>query len=96
MPRRPRPIDRIRQAVRLGTYDFTQHAVEEMAEDGLGVFDVEGALLGGAIVRTERDDVRGNRYVLRGVASDGVTPVGVVGRFVSSDALLVVTVYEIS
>ena len=96
MPRRQRPIDRARQAVRVGNYDLTRHAVEEMAEDTLSILDVEEALLNGEVARTERGDPRGNRYVLQGVAVDGVTPVGVAGRFVVSGAFLVLTVYEIS
>ena len=44
MPRRI--IDKIRNAIRTGNYDMTYHAVEEMAEDGLRIFDVESAILG--------------------------------------------------
>ena len=36
MPRRI--IDKIRNAIRTGNYDMTHHAVEEMAEDKLGIF----------------------------------------------------------
>ena len=35
------------------------------------------------------------RYVVIGIATDQTTPVGVVGRFVEHDHLLIVTVYEI-
>lgn len=42
MPRRA--IDKIRDAIRTGNYDMTFHAVEEMAEDKLGIFDMEGAV----------------------------------------------------
>jgi len=35
---------------------MTYHANEEMAEDNLGVLDVETTLLNGRIVRTEKDD----------------------------------------
>ena len=37
MPRRN--IDEIREKIRLGKYDMTLHAMEEMAEDGLDIFD---------------------------------------------------------
>jgi len=36
-----RAIDKIRDAIRTGNYDMTFHAVEEMAEDKLGIFDKE-------------------------------------------------------
>lgn len=40
-----RVIDKIRNAVRSGNYDLTYHAVEEMAEDKLVIYDVESAIL---------------------------------------------------
>lgn len=75
---------------------MTVHAVEEMAEDNLDITDVEYAVLAGRITRIERDDPRGNKYVIEGVAVDGVTAVGVVGRFTVSDRYLIITVYEIT
>jgi hypothetical protein len=41
-------IDRIREKIRLRQYDMTAHAVEEMAEDGLGIGDIEHAVFGEA------------------------------------------------
>ena len=75
---------------------MTVHAVEEMAEDNLDITDVEHAVLTGRIARIERDDPRGNKYVIEGVAVDGVTAVGVVGRFTGNDRYLIITVYEIT
>ena len=43
----------------------------------------------------ERDDPRGTRYVIEGPAADGVTPVGVVGRFTGTGRYLIITVYAI-
>ena len=40
-----RIIDRIRQTILLSDYDMTVHAVEEMAEDDLDIFDIEEAIL---------------------------------------------------
>ena len=71
------------------------HAMEEMAEDNLDILDVEQAVLTGQIIRTEKDDPRGMKYVVEGLATDGVTSVGVVGRFVSSEHYLIITIYEI-
>jgi len=75
---------------------MTVHALEEMAEDGLDIVDMEHAVLAGHVVRIERDDPRGNKYVIEGLASDGVTPVGVVGRFTGSGWYLIITIYAIT
>ncbi len=89
-------IERIREKVRLRQYDMTVHAVEEMAEDGLDIVDMEHAVLAGHVVRIERDDPRGNKYVIEGMAADGVTPIGVVGRFTGGGRDLIITIYAIT
>ncbi len=89
-------IDRIRQKIRLCQYDMSAHAMEEMAEDLLTILDVEEAVLSGQIIRVEKDDPRGTKYVVVGTAIDQQTPVGVVGRFTSSERYLIVTVYEVT
>ena len=90
-----RDLERIRESVLDGRYTLTEHAYDEMAEDNLDVLDVESAILTGAIEQVLTADPRGTRYVVAGHATDLATPVGVVVRFVQSDRLLVVTVYEI-
>lgn len=89
-------IERIRQKIRLQQYDMSAHAMEEMAEDYLTIMDVETAILNGRVVRIEKDDPRGSKYIVAGTALDRQTPVGVVGRFASSGRYLIVTVYEIT
>jgi len=42
-----RNIDEIREKIRLGKYDMTLHAMEEMGEDGLDIFDFEQSILNG-------------------------------------------------
>ncbi|MDI6794193.1 MAG: DUF4258 domain-containing protein [bacterium] len=91
-----RVLDRIRNAIRSGNYDMTYHAVEEMAEDFLGIFDVEAAISNGQITKVERNDPRGTKYTIEGVGIDQFTPVGVVGRFKESGIFLIITVYEIT
>ena len=86
-------IDRMREKVRSGQYDMSAHAMEE---DGLDIEDVERAILNGRIVRIEKDDPRGTRYVVEGIGSDRLTLVGIVGRFTGTERYLVITVYEIS
>lgn len=75
---------------------MTHHAIEELAEDDLGIFDVESAILNGKIIRRERDDPRGTKYIVKGVGTDRVTPIGVAGRFKETSAFLVITVYKIT
>jgi hypothetical protein len=90
-----RTIERIREAIRLRFYDMTLHAMEEMAEDNLDILDVEQALLTGKVLRTERNDPRGTKHVVEGLATDGKTLVGVVGRF-QGERYLIITIYEVS
>ncbi len=67
-----------------------------MAEDDLDVEDVEHAILRGTIVGVERDDPRGTKYVIHGLAVDGITLVGTVDRFASTERFLIITTYEVT
>jgi hypothetical protein len=75
---------------------MSAHAMEEMAEDNLDIEDIESAVMSGRIVRTDRDDPRGTKYVIAGRGIDGMTPVGVVVRFTNTGRMLIITVYEIT
>ena len=63
---------------------------------GLDIVDMEHAVLAGRVVRIDRDDPRGNKHVIEGMAADGVTPVGVVGRFTGGGRYLIITIYAIT
>lgn len=63
-------IKRIREKIRLRQYDMSAHAIEEMAEDFLTILDVEEATLNGQVIRVEKDDQRGTKYVIVGTALD--------------------------
>ena len=89
-------MDRIREKIRQREYDMTIHAMEEMAEDDLDILDIEHAILNGQVARIERDNPRGTKYVIEGFAVDEQTPVGIVGRFTTTDRYLIITVYEIT
>ncbi len=88
-------IEQIRERVRLGQYDMSAHAMEEMAEDKLTILDVECAILNGRIAQIQRNDPRGTRYVVEGVAADRRAAVCVVGRFAGSRRYLIITVYRL-
>lgn len=75
---------------------MTAHAMEEMAEDLLTILDIEETVLNGRIIRAEKDDPRGTKYVVAGTALDRQTHVGVVGRFLGNGRYLIITVYEIT
>jgi Domain of unknown function (DUF4258) len=89
-------IERIREKIRLHQYDMSAHAMEEMAEDFLDIFDIEYAILKGKITRIEKDDPRGTKYVIEGLTIDQQIPVGVVGRLASNGRYLIITVYAIT
>jgi hypothetical protein len=89
-------LNRIREKIRLRQYDMSAHAMEEMAEDLLTILDIEEAILSGQVIRLEKDDLRGTKYVVVGTALDQQTPVGVVGRFASTGRYLIITVYEVT
>ncbi|MEG4799284.1 DUF4258 domain-containing protein [Microcoleus sp. ARI1-B5] len=71
---------------------MSARAMEEMAEDLLTILDVEEAILNGQIIRVEKGDPRGTKYVVVGTALDRQTPVAVVGRFASNRRYLIITV----
>jgi len=75
---------------------MTVHAMEEMAEDHLDIIDIEHSILNGRVRRVERDDPRGTKYVVEGLALNEQTPVGIVGRFTTTGRYLIITVYEIT
>ncbi len=86
---------RIRQAVRNDQYEFTMHALEEMDDDALVEDDVRRVLLQGAIEANLTDDLRGPRFVVRGVSRE--MEIEVVCRFLNSLGWLrIITVYVIS
>jgi len=91
-----RTLERIRAAIRKGSYDMTVHAVEEMAEDELDMTDVEISIQSGRIMKTQKDDPRGARQTIHGTGADRTTHVGTVGRFTGTGRYLIVTVYKVT
>ena len=91
-----RILRQIREAIRTGNYDVTHHALDEMAEDGLCITDIEQAILNGEIVKSEEDDLRGVKYTLIGFADNVDVKVAIVGRFKETKVYLIITVYAIT
>lgn len=86
----------MRAATTAGEYDLAAHALDEMAEDDLEVWDLETAILTGEVHERQRDDPRGARYVVHGWAADQVSRVAVVSRFTETGRLLIITVYRVT
>lgn len=87
-------IQRIRQAILDGNYEFTDHAIEEAYADDLSLQDVVDVLLQGDIDSVYTEDHRGTRYIVRGDIDN--FEVDVVCRFKSNGILLIIiTVYQV-
>jgi hypothetical protein len=85
---------RIRRAIRLGRYEFTLHAIDEMEKDELFELDVVTALATGRLIVRLARDPRGTRFVVRGRTDDGQI-VEVVCRFPPSGRLRIITAYRL-
>ena len=90
-----RIIEKIREAIRSGEYDFTFHAMEEMADDDLNIFDVENAILHGKVIRKIMNDPRGTKYIICGKTADSSIEFYIIGRFKETGIFLIITVYRI-
>lgn len=88
-------LERIRRAVQDSEYEISRHALDEAGEDDLDLADIESALLTGDLVRAEKGDPRGTKYVIVGRATDLETAVGVVVRYSSRRVWVIITVYEV-
>lgn len=75
---------------------MTIHAVEEMAEDGFDIIDVEHSIGNGRVVKSEKRDPRGTRHSIRGPATDTTAYVETVGRFTETGRYLIITAYKIT
>ncbi len=89
-------LKRIRTALNQGDYDFTDHALEEMVDEGIRSADVINVIRKGGVTKTETDDPRGPRYTIVGPPADASRSVGVVGRFTDTGIYLIITVYEVT
>ena len=90
-----RILKKMRDKVRVRAYVMTLHAEEEMDNDGLSIFDVESAILTGAILERQVDRVsREPKYLIRGRSLDGDEPIVVVAKLGRTDQVVILTVYE--
>lgn len=89
-------LERMRAAVAAGVYHLTAHALHEMGDDDLQIWDLEAAILTGRLRGRQRGDPRGTRYVVHGRSADRAGRVGAVCRFTETGRLLIITVYRVT
>jgi uncharacterized protein DUF4258 len=95
LKKRRATIEIIREKVRDQHYEFTiPHFLEEMANDDLGLADIEMAIANGHIRRRFTKDPRGTRYEVVGPATDG-REIAVVCRIKETGKLLFITTYAL-
>lgn len=88
-----RVLREMREAIRKRQYVMTLHAEEEMADDGLTIFDVERAILTGGIVERQEDHQPGEwKYLITGQTVDNQV-LTVVARLSAVKKLVIITVY---
>jgi len=82
-----------RERIRAGRFVVTLHAVEELEDDGLSVYDVERAILTGKITRRQKDEDTGEwKYLVSGRTLSNEDVV-VVAKLSLTDKLVIITVY---
>jgi hypothetical protein len=88
-----RILRRLREKIRTRQYVMTLHAVDEMEDDGLTIFDVERSVLSGKIIERQKDNVTGEwKYLVKGQAVSDIEIV-VVTKLSPTGKLVIITVY---
>ena len=88
-----RVLRRMRGKIRTRQYVVTVHAEEEMASDGLTIFDVERAILTGEIVERQKDRETGEwKYLVQGQVIGG-DDVIVAAKLSVTGKVVMITVY---
>ena len=90
----PGILIKFKGCVRENRYVVTMHGDEEMDEDELSIFDVERAILTGAIIERQKDGEKGEwKYIVRGQAMDG-SEIAVVAKLGLTNRMVIITVYR--
>jgi len=89
----PRILKKLRNCIRERRYVVTLHALDEMDDDSLSIFDVERVILTGEIVERQRDSTtRERKYLVQGRTVDGREAV-VATKLGPTGKLIVITVF---
>lgn len=88
-------LRQMRERIRKKEYVMTLHAEEEMDEDGLTIFDVEGIILTGEILERQRDPVTVQRkYRIQGETAGG-DMAEIIAKLSPTGKLVLITVYAL-
>jgi uncharacterized DUF497 family protein len=88
-----RVLREMRERIVKRQYVMTLHAEEEMADDGLTIFDVERAILTGAIVERQKDYNSGEwKFLILGQTVDSQL-ITVVAKLSVTSKMVIITVY---
>ncbi|MEA3440981.1 MAG: DUF4258 domain-containing protein [Chloroflexota bacterium] len=88
-------LKQVRENIRNNNYVMTLHAEEEMDNDNLTIFDIEGVILTGKIIERQRDHKTSEwKYLIEGLSLDNITAV-VVAKMSPTNTLVIITVYRI-
>lgn len=86
-------LARFRHLIRSRQYVVTTHAVDELEDDGLSLFDLENIVLTGRIIERQRDrHSHEAKFVIAGLTLAG-TPAETVVKLGFTGQLIVITVY---
>jgi hypothetical protein len=90
-----RVLTRIRDKIRNRQYVVTEHALKEMNDDYLAIFDIERAILTGEILERQRDeDTLEPKYRIRG-RSVGDAWIETIVKMTPTGKAAILTVYKI-
>ena len=90
----PGILIKFKECIRENRYVVTLHGEEEIDEDELSIFDVERAILTGAIIERQKDIVKGEwKYIVRGQTMDG-SEIAIVAKLSSTNKMVIITVYR--
>ncbi|MBM3131493.1 MAG: DUF4258 domain-containing protein [Chloroflexi bacterium] len=88
-----RILRQLRERIRAKRYVMTIHAEEEMNDDELTIFDIEHAILTGAVIGKQRDSSTNEwKYLLRGCTLTSKDVI-VVAKLSPIGKLVIITVY---
>jgi hypothetical protein len=88
-----RILKEMQDKIRRREYIMSIHAEEEMDDDGLSIFDVEGCILTGKILERQKDKVTSEwKYRINGQSLSG-DEVEVVAKLSPTGKLVIITVY---
>ena len=85
-------ITKIRNYIKNGKYEVTEHADKEAQEDDVSISDIKNAILNGEIVKKYTHDPRGAKYKILGKTLDN-QDLFVICKFNDIQEVKIITVF---